>query len=220
MLIIDYISEIAYNYKKMIAIITGDIINSDKHKVLAWMEPLKKKLAEVGESPIDWEIFRGDEFQLKIQPQKALRTAIHIKALIKSIKGLDVRIAIGLGTETFKGTSVSQSNGTAYQYSGRTFETLKDQKVNLAMASGNKDQDRTLNLILKLAMDFMNTWSTVSAEIVAIALENPEASQQEIAEWLHIQQSAVSQRQKRARLDLVMELLDYYEGVQSLNETK
>jgi predicted transcriptional regulator len=86
------------------------------------------------------------------------------------------------------------------------------------MASGNKDKDRTLNLIFKLAMDFMDNWSTVSAEIVAMAFENPGASQQEIAERLHIRQSAVSQRQKRARLDLVMELLDYYE--QSLNETK
>ena len=202
----------------MVAIITGDIINSDKHKVSVWIEPLKRKLTEVGENPTDWEIYRGDEFQLKIQPQNALRTAIHIKALIKSIKGLDVRIAIGLGNETFKGTSVSQSNGTAYQFSGRTFETLKEQKVNLAMASGNKDKDRTLNLIFKLAMDFMDNWSTVPAEIVAMALENPGASQQEIAERLHIRQSAVSQRQKRARLDLVMELLDYYE--QSLNETK
>ncbi|MCG2460777.1 SatD family protein [Flavobacteriaceae bacterium F89] len=195
----------------MVAIITGDIINSDKQKVSVWMEPLKRKLATVGESPTDWEIYRGDEFQLRIQPQKALRTAIHIKALIKSIKGLDVRIAIGLGTETFKGTNVSQSNGTAYQYSGRTFETLKEQKINLAMASSDKSRDRTFNLILKLALDFMDDWSTFSAEIVAMVLESPEASQQEIAEQLHIQQSAVSQRQKRARLDLVMELLDYCE---------
>ncbi len=202
----------------MVAIITGDIINSDKHKVSAWMEPLKKMLTKVGENPTDWEIYRGDEFQLKIQPHKALRTAIHIKALIKSIKGLDVRIAIGLGTETFKGTSVSQSNGTAYQYSGRTFETLKEQKINLAIASTDKSKDGTLNLILKLALDFMDNWSTVSAEIVVLAFENPRASQQEIAERLNIQQSAVSQRQKRARLDLVTELLDYYEH--SLNEIK
>jgi hypothetical protein len=195
----------------MVAIITGDIINSDQHKVAAWMAPLKEKLATVGDSPADWEIYRGDEFQLKVRPEKALRTAIHIKAVVKSIKGLDVRMAIGLGTETFLGTSVSQSNGTAYQYSGRTFETLKDQKINLALASNNKSRDRTLNLLLKLALDFMDDWSTVSAEIVALTLENPKASQQEIAKRLHIQQSAVSQRQKRARLDLVMELLEYYE---------
>ena len=45
--------------------------------------------------------------------------AIQIKALIKSIKNLDVRMGIGLGSETFVGSSVSQSNGKAYQRSGR-----------------------------------------------------------------------------------------------------
>jgi predicted transcriptional regulator len=64
--------------------------------------------------------------------------------------------------------------------------------------------------MIKLALDFIDDWSPVSAEIVAMALENPNASQQEIAARLDIQQSAVSQRQKRARLDLVQELLTYY----------
>nr|WP_245224659.1 sigma factor-like helix-turn-helix DNA-binding protein [Pseudozobellia sp. WGM2] len=56
----------------------------------------------------------------------------------------------------------------------------------------------------------MDDWSPVSAEIVVLALDNPDASQTEIAKRLNIQQSAVSQRQKRARLDLVHQLLAYY----------
>ena len=64
--------------------------------------------------------------------------------------------------------------------------------------------------MIKLALDFMDEWTSVSAEIVGIALANPKMSQQEIAAQLSIQQSAVSQRQKRARLDLVEELLEYY----------
>jgi hypothetical protein len=63
-----------------------------------------------------------------------LTRAIQLKALIKSDKGLDVRMAIGLGSEDFKGSGVSESNGTAYQRSGRTFETLKENKINLAIA--------------------------------------------------------------------------------------
>ncbi len=65
--------------------------------------------------------------------------------------------------------------------------------------------------MLKLGLDFMDTWSVVSAEIILMALENPGASQKEIADQLQIQQSAVSQRQKRARLDLVKDLLNYYD---------
>ena len=87
---------------------------------------------------------------------------------------------------------------------------LKEEKLNLAIATGNEKENQALNLMLKLALDFMDEWTSVSAELVAIALANPKITQQEIAEQLHIQQSAVSQRQKRARLDLVLELLAYY----------
>ncbi len=200
----------------MTAILTGDIINSEGHEGSPWIDLLKAQFSKWGKTPSDWEIYRGDEFQLKINPKRVLWAAIQLKAIIKSIKGLDIRMAIGLGTESFSSDSVSESNGTAYQRSGRTFETLKEEKVNLAITTGNEETERTLNLMLKLALNFMDEWSPVSAEIVAIALENPNRSQQEIADMLSIQQSAVSQRQKRARLDLVFELLDYYEH--TLNE--
>ncbi len=201
----------------MIAIITGDIIDSEKHQASEWIPVLKEFFSQKGQTPKDWEIYRGDEFQLRIVQEHALRTAIRIKALIKSIKNLDVRMGIGLGTETFAGSKVSESNGSAYQRSGRTFEALKEWKLNLKIATGNKEYDSMLNLMLKLASDFMDNWSIVSAEIVAMALENPNASQNEIAKQLGIQQSAVSQRQKRARLDLVLELMDFY--AHSLNTT-
>ncbi|MEA1786892.1 SatD family protein [Arenibacter sp. GZD96] len=194
----------------MIAIITGDIINSVRTTGSEWMPVLKKYLSVLGTSPEDWEIYRGDEFQLKTLSESALETAIIIKALIKSIKGLDVRMGIGMGTETFKAKTIGESNGSAYQLSGRVFETLKEQHLNLAFASGSKVYDDTLNLMLKLALDFMDNWTVVSSEIIALALQNPKASQHEIALQLHIRQSAVSQRQKRARLDLVLEVLHYY----------
>lgn len=194
----------------MIAIITGDIINSEEHKASEWIGILKKQFVEWGEAPTDWEIYRGDEFQLKVAPDEALCAAIQIKAVIKSIKNLDVRMAIGVGVETFNGVKVSESNGTAYQRSGRTFETLKEEKLNLVITTGNQKEDESLNLMIKLALDFMDEWTSVSAEVIAMALSNPKMSQQEIAKQLSIQQSAVSQRQKRARLDLVIQLLAYY----------
>ena len=194
----------------MVAIITGDIINSDRYAASEWMDILKPYLAGQGKTPNDWEIYRGDEFQIRTTPERALSMAIQIKALIKSIKNLDVRIGIGLGSETFVGSSVSQSNGKAYQRSGRVFETLKEQKLNLAIVTGHDDKDKTLNLMLKLALNFMDDWSVVSAQMVSLTLTKPNASQQEVADQLKIRQSAVSQRLKRARMDLVLDLLAYY----------
>ncbi|WP_024479867.1 SatD family protein [Cellulophaga baltica] len=194
----------------MIAVLTGDIVNSERYKTSEWMSVLKKQLSEIGEAPRDWDVFRGDEFQLKVPVVDALRVAILLKAKIKMIKGLDVRMGIGLGEETFVGSKISESNGSAYHFSGRIFETLKEQKLKLALATEDKKLQRILNLILKLALDFMDDWSVVSAEIITISLENPELQQQEIADQLGMKQSAVSQRQKRARLDLVLELLSFY----------
>lgn len=194
----------------MIAIITGDIINSGNSPDSGWLGPLKKYLSTLGGSPEDWDIYRGDEFQLRIPREDALKAAIFIKALLKRTKGLDVRMGIGLGTETYTGLRVAESNGPAYHRSGRTFDSLKEDKLNLTIATGSGFYDDTLNLMLKLALNFMDDWSTVSAEIVVLVLENPTASQKEIAKDLNIQQSAVSQRQKRAHLDLVFELLTYY----------
>ena len=196
----------------MIAILTGDIINSEHYKVSDWMSILKEYFLQLGSTPQVWEIYRGDEFQIKVAAVDALEVAIAIKAKIKTIKGLDVRMGIGLGEEDFVGASVSESNGTAYQFSGRIFEKLKDQKLNLALASSSAKFDTTLNLILRLALDFMDDWSPVSAEIIAISLAHPDMPQQEIADQLGIQQSAVSQRQKRARLDLVQQVLTYYKA--------
>ncbi|NAS11718.1 SatD family protein [Poritiphilus flavus] len=194
----------------MIAVITGDIVNSQSRPASEWIPLLRNYFSSIGKTPTDWEIYRGDEFQLRVPPENALEIAIRIKAMIKTVKNLDVRIGIGLGEESFKGTGVSESNGTAYQRSGKSLELLKNEKNKLMIATADQGTNDTLNLLFKLALDFMDDWSTVSAEIVNLALEQPQASQKQIAKQLNIQQSAVSQRQKRARLDLVQELLTYY----------
>jgi len=196
---------------KTIAIITGDIINSRGHNTAVWMDKLKSFLLQWGDTPSTWEIYRGDEIQLRMPMEQALYAAIQLKALIKSIKGLDIRMGIGVGSETYIGAGISESNGTAYQRSGRTLEVLKENKVTLMFTSADEKYNKTMNLMLKLASDFMDDWSPVSAEMVFLSLGSPNVSQQNLAEQLNIKQSAVSQRMKRARLNLVEDLLMYYE---------
>ena len=98
----------------MIAVLTGDIINSRASEAPKWLQKLKGVLTTYGDTPTQWELFRGDSFQLVTMPQDALKAALHIKAVMKQNKKLDVRIAIGLGAETHRAQRITESNGPAY----------------------------------------------------------------------------------------------------------
>lgn len=194
----------------MTSIITGDIIGSRQQKSQHWVEDLKKILAPFGETPSQWEVYRGDEFQIEVKnPEEALLTAILIKAHLKAIKS-DARMSIGFGDKTHNAEKLSESNGSAFINSGELFETLKKQKVTLAMRTGDDEMDEKLNLMIQLALTFMDSWLAQSAEFVAMAIENPNLSQEELGQKLGINQAAVSRRQKRAQFDLVMNLDRYF----------
>ena len=194
----------------MIVILTADIINSRKLPSKKWMDDLKAFLNTFGKSPNDWEIYRGDEFQMEIKnPEDSLLVAVQIKAFFKSIN-LDIRISLGFGDKTYKTRKITESNGSAFIRSGETFETLKKLKLNLAIHSGVETFDEELNLMLKLSLSFMDNWLQQSAELVLVTIQNPTLSQEEIGLKLGINQAAVSRRRKRANYELVKELDLYF----------
>jgi hypothetical protein len=194
----------------MISIITGDIVNSRKLSSKIWIDGFKKLLNTFGKNPMEWEIYRGDEFQLEVKnPEEAFYVALQIKAYFKTMK-LDVRMSIGFGDKTYKAKKISESNGTAFSRSGEVFEKLKKQKINLAINSGNKDFDLEMNLILRLCLVFMDNWLSQSAEFVQVAIINQDLSQEEIGVMLGINQAAVSRRRKRAQFDLMIETEAYF----------
>ncbi|WP_035649119.1 hypothetical protein [Flavobacterium sp. ASV13] len=194
----------------MTSVITGDIIGSRQQKSNHWVEDLKKILAPFGATPSQWEVYRGDEFQIEVNnPEDALLTAILIKARLRAIKS-DARMSIGFGDKTHTAEKISESNGSAFINSGELFDTLKKQKVTLALRTGDLAFDEKMNLMLQLALTFMDSWLVQSAEFVALAIENPSLSQEELGQKLGINQAAVSRRQKRAQFDLVMNLDRYF----------
>ena len=192
----------------MISIITGDIIKSRaKAQPEVWLTTLKHSLETIAESPKHWELYRGDSFQLEINSiEDSFKTAMYIKACIKTIKGLDVRLAIGIGKKSFEGQTILESNGEAFQFSGETLETLKIEKQNLKIKTKDNILNEELNVYFKLALISMDVWTTNSAEMVKLCLENPNALQMDLAKILGINKDAVSKRMKRANLDELLEL--------------
>lgn len=194
----------------MICVLTGDVKGSRKAKSTKWLESLKQLLSQFGKNPADWEIYRGDEFQLALKnPEEALLIAFLIKAHLRTI-GLDARMSLGLGNKTYSAKRVSESNGTAFIHSGEAFDTMKKNKTTLVVQTDNVTFNKDMNLILRLGLSFMDNWLPQQAEYVALAIKNPKLSQEEMGEKLTINQAAISKRRKRANFDLLLEINTAY----------
>ncbi len=194
----------------MIAIITGDIINSQKSESELWLPQLKNLLGSWSSTPENWEIYRGDEFQLKCSVDEVFSKSMLIKSLIKSFENLDVRLAIGIGNEVFLSEKITESNGSAYVNSGRLLTEIKTQGKTLVIQTENDKVNRDLNILFKWASIDFDNWSTATAEIIHQLLRNSDFTQDDLAKTLSISQSSVSQRLKRANFDLIQETDQFF----------
>ena len=193
----------------MIAIITGDIINSKTSNPKIWLHALKSVLNRYGLEPKVWEVFRGDSFQLETKPKQALKAAFLIKATIKQFKNIDVRLAIGIGDKTYESEKITESNGSAFVNSGECFEGLK--KTTLAIKSPNESFNTTMNLMFDLVLLTIDSWTATSAKLIKTALENPDLNQEQLAKLYGSTQSNISKGLKRGGIDEILKLLYYYE---------
>lgn len=191
----------------MLAIITGDIIESQQKDTKVWLKALKKALNTYGKEPSSWEIYRGDSFQLEVDVRNALEIVIAIKAMLKQ-EDIDVRMAIGIGEKEHAAKKITESNGTAFIHSGECFESLK--KNTLAIKTPWEDFDEAINIMLDLALLTIDNWSSTSAELVKIGLENPNKKQTELTKLLNKTQSTISEGLKRAGYDEILKMIHFY----------
>lgn len=197
----------------MYSTITGDIVNSRTVSDPGiWSKSLKKQLSTFGQTPIDWEIYRGDSFQLVLDAKDSLRATLLLKSAIKKLKEkkLDVRLAIGIGEDSRNTNYVTESMGDSFVYSGELLDELKKKKVNIGVRSPWPEFDKEINIMLKLALEIINSWSSNSAEVAEILFSVPGITQQEIAESIGIVQSSVNDRIKRGSIYEIVELEQYY----------
>ena len=194
----------------MVAVIIGDIVSSRRVKPDEWMAVLEQKLKKAGRKGRYWEIFRGDSFQLKLRPELALEQAFLIKAAIRSIRGLDVRMAIGIGDESLDSPKVTTSQGTAYENAGHIFDDLK--KKRMVIKSPWPEWDESLNIMLSLAALTTDNWTPTSAGQIEKLLLNPALTQNDLADMLGKYQGSVSEALRRGGYNEIRELLNYYKS--------
>ncbi len=193
----------------MQAVITGDLVNSSSTSVELWIPNLKSTLNRFGKEKIDWEIFRGDSFQLLIDKEKAFEAAIFIKMIIKEVKHLDVRMAIGIGKVDYRSSTVSESNGEAFVNSGHQFENLK--KERLLIKTPSPSFDHRFNVVFSLVNFFADQWSVTEARTLSKAFVHRQSNQKELAELLSKSQSTISATLQRSGYEEIEKVLDLYQ---------
>lgn len=131
-----------------------------------------------------------------------------IKAAVRQIKPLDVRLAVGIGNVDYRAKEITQSNGSAFVFSGECFDALK--KRTLALKSHNGTFDEVMNLILLLTTRFADEWTEAAAQAIETALCFPEENQKQWAERINKSQSTVNEALKRAGFDEIKQVLYYF----------
>jgi len=210
----------------MEAVITGDLIDSTKYtpqELDTILDTVNLEFEHFHSTyDAEFKIFRGDSFQgIVLDPTIALDLVIAIKTTVnkipiknKEISGLpDFRIAIGIGTINLKRESILESNGEAFQFSGKTLDIMKGDYPRLLLKTANDNINNEFNVHFSFLDSVTNKWSRESAEVVYYLYKGYK--EREIAEILGIYQSAINQRKKVANWDSISLLLDRYRTVVS-----
>lgn len=195
--------------RAMEVVITGDVVNSRSVRSEKWLITLKEVLADFGQETRDWEVYRGDSFQLLVPADRALDAVFRIKSAIKETAPLDVRMALGLGDIAYRSSRVLESNGSAFVYSGECFDQLK--KHTLRIRSDYPGLDETLNLMFALIDFIMGNWKPVTTEIVHHKLKYPDLTQRKLAQLMgRKSQASISEGLKRGGYDEIKSLIEYF----------
>ncbi|HSI69162.1 MAG TPA: SatD family protein [Gillisia sp.] len=214
----------------MIAVITADIIDSSRLKgplLERALDVLKEEFRAIqktyGEDKVNFKIYRGDSFQgiLKL-PEDSLHLVLQLKTAVNRLQQnqrvarahatiVDFKVAIGIGSQEIEREAIAESNGQAFQFSGRTLDEMKNENRTTGLKTFNEDVNAEFKSSLLLLDTITDKWSTASAEVVYYSLK--DLKEKEIAAILKISQSAVNQRKKAAGWEAVALLLERYREV-------
>lgn len=208
------------------AVISADVIGSTQlaPAVRKQVTPAIKKALEIlrKKGKVKFGIERGDFIQAEIEPGEGLRGVLLLKASLNQIDAssdsslqsnaeVDIRISLGLGNISLDRSKPGESDGTAYQLSGRGLDQLKSTRQKLLFQCEAEDINQELNTMSK-AMEFItDRWTKGSAQVVELFLEG--LKEVEIAGRLGISQPAVNQRKKTAGWDVLQAFLERYDSI-------
>ncbi|NGM73175.1 hypothetical protein [Sphingobacterium sp. SGL-16] len=190
---------------KIYAILTGDIVGSRRADIQRWLPVLEEGLKHYSNN---FDIFRGDSFQVSVPIDRCIEAVFLIKSNICTVEPLDVRIGLGIGEISYWDEHIKNSSGEALINSGEAFDTLD--KNLIYVRSPWADWDEPTNIMLQLATELAKRWTVNMAQTVSAQIKNPQVNQNELARLLNRKyQSQVSTELGNANWQKIKMTIDY-----------
>lgn len=154
----------------MVAILTGDIVNSSKltteqrsaliGKLQQFLEVQKKTYPD-----LEFDMFRGDSVQIKLsQPEQSIVLATTIRVFVLSLES-DIRISIGVGDADTAENSIKVSSGQAFTFSGHALDNMKIRE-RLVFKSSSDNLDADIRIGINMITALINLWTLNRTKIV------------------------------------------------------
>ena len=202
----------------MKAVITGDIINStlinNRQEFLSALDAILKELNQ--QINFHYEIYRGDSIQILIDtPIYAMHIALLLRyGLRKSTPSgesiiWDCRLAIGIGEVNFLTEDIKQSDGEAFQLSGRALDQLKDSTLDIHTPWTSFDE--IFRVMTSFVDDIINNTSITQAESMYYYFISRESqTQAELAKKLNNTAQSISKSLIGGKYRLISSFLNLY----------
>lgn len=234
---------------KIVAVVTGDVVRSTAVKDRAKLtKVLKSALAAMDTGVFKvvrpFEIYRGDSFQGVVEVTDALKVALTIRARLRQWEGPvpfstagkdastlrarmpivlgmlpDARIAIGIGTASYRSGKVVESDGEAFRNSGLALDALGRSGGRLVLSTPWDAMNAEFGTSMQLLDALVGKWSSASAQAMFLYLTKG-ATQSHISQSLGISQPAVHKRLSGADHTVVQAMLDRYQEVVATNSKR
>ncbi len=189
------------------AVFTGDIVKSsdlssaELTRVFDHLTAAGDTIAGWQDNPTYFTRYRGDGWQIAVSPKLAFRAALALRAAVRSTaKGIDTRVALGMGAGRITGRDLAGAEGAAFVRSGRA---LDDMKRTTRMSA--PEAPMALRIALPMADHILGGWTARQSQIALLLLPPSGPTHEAVADQLGLTRQAV---QKQAESSGMPDLLD------------
>ncbi len=197
-----------------IAVITGDLVGSQQLPA-AELQHVMQRLQQTLEAlqndfQFDFDLYRGDSFQLAVQqPQDAALLASIVQlSLASGAPSVAVRQCIALGESAPVQGGVKVAAGEVFTRSGHGLDSLKG--AGLLVQTGRTSIQHQLTLVTKYFASHLARLTVTQSAVVLAYLLADDKSHEQIALQLGKTRSNVTRILNASQYHLITEYLTYY----------